>query len=68
MTHFMTSSFVKFVFADSQRCPLLFLVVDYAPGKFTQLLAALDCKPHLNIGCLIHWDAFATFAYSCVSR
>jgi len=52
MTHFMTSTFVKFVFADSQCSPLLFLVVDYAPGKFTRLLAALDCKPHLSICCL----------------
>jgi len=52
MTHFMTSSFVKFVFDDSQRSPSLFLVVDYAPAKFTRLLAAIDCKPHLNIGCL----------------
>jgi len=29
---------------------------------------ALDCKPHLNIGYLSLWDAFATFAYSCISR
>ena len=45
MTHFMTSSFVKFVFADSQRSRLLFPVVDYAPAEFTRLLAAFDCKP-----------------------
>jgi len=30
--------------------------------------AALDCKPHLNIDYLSLWDAFATFAYSCVFR
>jgi len=43
MTYFMTSSFVKFVFADSQRSRLLFLVVDlkYVPAEFTLLLAAL---------------------------
>jgi len=46
MTHFMTSSFVKFVFADSQRSHLLFPVVDYVPAEFTRLLAAFDCKPH----------------------
>jgi len=66
MTYFMTSSFVKFVFADSQRSRLLFAVVDYVPAKFTRLLAALwlqvarngvkitvscaYCKPHLNTG------------------
>jgi len=52
MTHFLTSSFVKFVFADSQRSRLLFPVGDYVPAEFTRLLAALDCKPHLNIGYL----------------
>jgi len=46
MTHLMTSSFVKFVFADSQRSCLLFPVVDYMPAEVTQLLAAFDCKPH----------------------
>jgi len=46
MTYFMTSSFVKFVFADSQRSRLLFPVVDYVPPVLTPLLAALDCKPH----------------------
>jgi len=34
--------------------------------------AALDCKRHLNVVYLIpkplRWDAFATFAYSYVSR
>jgi len=41
MTSFMTLSFVKFVFADSQRSCLLFRVgvVDYVPAEFTQLLA-----------------------------
>ena len=42
MTHFMTSSFVKFVFADSQRSHLLFPVVGYVPAKFTRLLAAFE--------------------------
>jgi len=46
MTYFMTSSFVKFVFTDSQRRHLLFPVVDYVPAEFTLLLAAFDCKPH----------------------
>jgi len=45
MTYFMTSSLVKFVFADSQRFRLLFPVVDVL-AEFTQLLAAFDCKPH----------------------
>jgi len=45
MTCFMTSSFVKFVFADSQRSRLLFPVVDYVPAEFTRFLA-FDCKPH----------------------
>jgi len=45
MTYFMTSSFVKFVFTDSQRRHLLFPVVDYVPAEFTLLLAAFDCKP-----------------------
>jgi len=31
MTYFMTSSFVNYVSADSQRSHLLFPVVDYAP-------------------------------------
>jgi len=52
----MTSSFVKFVFADSQRSCLLLLVVDYVPAEFTRLLAAFDCKLHgmvlkINISC-----------------
>ena len=46
MTYFMTSSFVKFVFADSQRSRLLFPVVEYVPAEFTRLLAAFDCKSH----------------------
>jgi len=46
MTYFMTSSFVKFVFVDSQPSRLLFPVVDYVPAEFTRLLAAFDCKPH----------------------
>jgi len=46
MTYFMTPSFVKFVFADSQRSRLLFPVVDYVPAEFPRLLAAFDCKPH----------------------
>jgi len=46
MTYFMTSSFVKFVFVDSQRSRLLFPVVDYVSAEFTRLLAAFDCKPH----------------------
>jgi len=56
MTYFMTSSFVKFVFADSQRSRLLFLVVDYVPAEFTRLLATFDRKPHkmvlkINVSC-----------------
>jgi len=56
MTYFVTSSFVKFVFADSQRSRLLFPVVDYVPAAFTGLLAAFDCKPHemvlkINVSC-----------------
>ena len=56
MTSFMISSFVKFVFADSQRSCLLFPVVEYVPAEFTRLLAAFDCKPHktvlkINISC-----------------
>jgi len=35
-----------YVFADSQRSPLLFPVVDYVPAVLTRLLAAFDCKPH----------------------
>jgi len=46
MTYFTTSSFVKFVFADLQRSPLFFPVVDYASAEFIRLLAAFDCKPH----------------------
>jgi len=46
MTYFMTSLFVKFFFADSQRSQLVFPVVDYASAEFTRLLAAFDCKPH----------------------
>ena len=34
-THFMTASFVKFVFADLQRSHLLFPVLDYVPAEFT---------------------------------
>jgi len=37
MTYFMTSSSVKFVFADSQRSRSLFPVVDYVPAEFTRL-------------------------------
>ena len=56
MTYFVTSSFVKFVFADSQRSRLLFPVVDYVPAESTRLLAAFDCKPHemvlkINVSC-----------------
>ena len=46
MTYFMTSSFVKFVFADSQRSRLLFPVVDYVLAEFTRLSGAFDYKPH----------------------
>ena len=45
MTYFVTSSFVKFVFADMQRYCLLFPVVDCVPAKFTRLFVAFDCKP-----------------------
>jgi len=56
MTYFMTSSFVKFFFADSQLSRLLFPVVDCVPAEFTRLLAAFDCKPHemvlkINVNC-----------------
>jgi len=56
MTYFITSSFVKFVFADSQRSRLLFPVVDCVPAEFTRLLAAFGCKPHemvlkINVSC-----------------
>jgi len=56
MTYFVTSLFVKFVFADSQRSRLLFPVVDYVPAEFTRLLGAFDCKPHemvlkINVSC-----------------
>jgi len=40
MTYFMTSSFVKFVFADSQRSRLLFPVVNYVLTEFIRLLTA----------------------------
>ena len=43
-------------------------MVDYVLAEFTQLLAAFDCKPHLNIGYLSILDASAPFAYSCVNR
>jgi len=46
MTYFMTPSFVKFVFADSQSSRLLFPVVDYVPAVLARLLAAFHCKPH----------------------
>jgi len=46
MTYFMTSSFVKFVFADSQRSRLLFPVVDYVPAVLTRFLTAFDGKPY----------------------
>ena len=46
MTYFVTSSFLKFVFADVQGSCLLFPVVDYVPGKFTRLFVAFDFKPH----------------------
>jgi len=56
MTYFMTSSFVKFVFADSQCSRLLFPEVDYVPAILTRFLAAFDCKPHeivlkINVSC-----------------
>jgi len=56
MMYFMTTSFVEFVFADSQPSRLLFLVVDYVPAEFSRLLAAFDCKPHemvvrINVSC-----------------
>jgi len=40
----MTSSFVNFVLADSQRS-LFFPVIDYVPAV-TRWLAAFYCKPH----------------------
>jgi len=45
-----------YVFPDSQRSRLLFLVVDYVPAVLTRLLAATDCKPHemvveINVSC-----------------
>jgi len=46
MTYFMTSSFVKFLVADSQRSHLLIRVVDYVSAVLTRLLAAFDCKPY----------------------
>jgi len=46
MTNFMTLSFVKCVFADSQHSRLLFLAVDYVPAECARLLATFDCKPH----------------------
>jgi len=56
MKYFMTSSFVQFVFAESQRSRLLFPVVDYVPAEFTRLLAVFNCKPHdmvlkINVSC-----------------
>jgi len=56
MTYFMTSSSVKFVFADSQRSRLLFPVGDYVPAEFTRFLTAFDRKPHemvfkINVNC-----------------
>jgi len=56
MIYFMTSSFAKFVFADSQRSRLLFLVVDYVPPVLARFLAAFDGKPHeivlkINVNC-----------------
>jgi len=52
----MTSSFVKFVFADSQRSRFLFPVVDHVPAVLTRLLAVFDGKPHemvlkINVSC-----------------
>jgi len=52
----MTSSFVKFVFADSQRSRLLFAVVDSVPAVLTRFLATCDGKPHekvlkINVSC-----------------
>jgi len=47
-----------YVFADSQRSPLLFPVVDYVHAVLTRLLAVFDCKPHemvlvpINVSCL----------------
>ena len=46
MTYFMTSSFVKIFFADSQPSRLFFPVVDYVPDELTRLLAAFDYKLH----------------------
>jgi len=34
-----------YVFADSQRCSLLFPIIDYVPAVLTRFLAACDCKP-----------------------
>jgi len=56
ITYYMTSSFVKFVFADSQRSRLFYPVVDYVPAVLTRYLAAFDCKPHeivlkINVSC-----------------
>jgi len=56
MTYFMTSSFVKFVFADSQRSLLLFPVVDYVPAVLTRFLATFDGKLNeivskINVSC-----------------
>jgi len=56
MAYFITSSFVKFVFADSQRSRLFLPVIDFVPAEFTRLLAAFDCKPHemvleINVNC-----------------
>jgi len=52
----MTSSFVKFIFADSQRSRLLFPIVNYVPAEFTRLLAAFGCEPlemmfKINVSC-----------------
>ena len=56
MTYFMTSSFVKFVFADSQRSLLLFPVVEYVPAVLTRFLATFDGKLNeivskINVSC-----------------
>ena len=56
IAYFTTSSFVKFVFAVSQRSRLLFPVVDYVPADITCFLAAFDCKTHemvlkINVSC-----------------
>jgi len=52
----MTSSFVKYVFADAQDTRLLFPEVDHVPAVLTRLLAAFDCKLHemvfkINVSC-----------------